>query len=114
MAAVRIAVLIIAALLATAAPAAAGKLRVVASFSILGDMTARVGGERIEVTTLVGPGGDAHVFEPKPADAQTVANAQLMIVNGLGLEGWFERLVEASGSTARIVVASDGVALAPL
>lgn len=88
---------------------AAEKLKVVASFSILGDMTARVGGDLIELTTLVGPGGDAHVFEPRPTDAETVAGAQLMIVNGLGFEGWLERLVEASGSKARIVVATEGV-----
>lgn len=97
------------ALLAMASPAAAEKLRVVASFSILGDMTARIGGDRIALSTLVGPGGDAHIFEPRPADAETVAKAQLMIVNGLGFEGWIERLVEASGSKAKIVVATDGV-----
>lgn len=85
------------------------KLKVVTSFSILGDMTARVGGDKIELTTLVGPGGDAHVFEPRPTDAETVAKAQLMIVNGLGFEGWLDRLVEASGSKAKIVVATEGV-----
>ena len=63
---------------------------------------------------LVGPNGDAHVFEPSPADAETVAKAQVIIVNGLGFEGWLERLVEASGSKARIAVATDGIApLAP-
>lgn len=98
------------ALFAMASPAAAEKLRVVASFSILGDMTDRIGGDQIELTTLVGPGGDAHIFEPRPADAETVSKAQLMIVNGLGFEGWIERLVEASGSKAKIVVATDGVA----
>jgi zinc/manganese transport system substrate-binding protein len=95
--------------LGPAASQAADKLKVVASFSILGDMTARIGGDKIELTTLVGPGGDAHVFEPRPADAETVAKAQLMIVNGLGFEGWLDRLVEASGSNAEIVVATRGV-----
>lgn len=85
------------------------KLRVVASFSILGDMTARIGGDKIELATLVGPGGDAHIFEPRPQDAQTVAKAELMIVNGLGFEGWIGRLVEASGSKAKIVVATEGI-----
>ena len=95
----------------TVAPAsqAGEKLKVVASFSILGDMTARVGGDNIDLTTLVGPGGDAHVFEPRPTDAETVSKAQLMIVNGLGFEGWLDRLVEASGSKAKIVVATGGV-----
>lgn len=91
------------------AASAAEKLKVVASFSILGDMTARVGGDGIELATLVGPGGDAHVFEPKPTDAEVVSKAELMIVNGLGFEGWLDRLVEASGSKARIVVATRGV-----
>jgi zinc/manganese transport system substrate-binding protein len=95
---------------ALALPAtAAEKLKVVASFSILGDMAARVGGDRIALTTLVGPGSDAHIFEPTPADAETVAKSQLMIVNGLGFEGWLDRLVEASGSNAKIIVASEGV-----
>ncbi|MEZ5923850.1 MAG: metal ABC transporter substrate-binding protein [Hyphomicrobiaceae bacterium] len=85
------------------------KLKVVASFSILGDMTARIGGGKIDLTTLVGAGGDAHIFEPRPADAETVAKAQVMIVNGLGFEGWLDRLVEASGSKAKIAVATAGV-----
>ncbi len=98
-------------LAAADAATAQEKLKVVASFSILGDMVARVGGDRIELATLVGPGGDAHVFEPRPVDAQTVANAQVMIVNGLGFEGWIDRLVEASGSTREScrVVVSEGV-----
>ncbi len=99
-----------AALLASFTAAPAGeKLKVVASFSILGDMTARVGGDRIALSVLVGPDGDAHVFEPKPSDAQTVGQARIMLVNGLGFEGWLERLIEASGSKAGIVTVSEGV-----
>lgn len=93
-------------------PASAGtaeKLRVVASFSILGDMAARIGGDHIELVTLVGPDGDAHAFTPRPSDAQVVGKADLMVVNGLGFEGWLGRLVEASGSKARIVVAAENV-----
>ena len=63
-------------------------LPVVASFSILGDITARIGGDRIAVTTLVGPDGDAHVFEPGPRDLRAVAGARVLVVNGLGFEGW--------------------------
>lgn len=88
---------------------AAEKLPVVASFSILGDMVARVGGEHIALTTLIGPDGDAHVFSPRPVDAEVVGKAKVMIVNGLGFEGWLDRLVEASGSKASIVTASAGV-----
>lgn len=86
------------------------KLRVIATFSILGDITANIGGDRIEVITLVGPDGDAHVFQPAPADAQAVAGAQVIVANGLGFEGWMDRLVEASGTKATLITASEGVA----
>jgi zinc/manganese transport system substrate-binding protein len=99
----------IAAGIAAGSASAEEKLKVVASFSIIGDMAARVGGERIDLSVLVGPDGDAHVFEPKPADAQTVGKAKLMLVNGLGFEGWLERLIEASGSMAKVVTVSEGV-----
>jgi zinc/manganese transport system substrate-binding protein len=91
------------------APAADGRLKVVASFSILGDIVKHVGGDRLEVTTLVGPDGDAHVFEPTPADAKAVAGAAVVFVNGLGFEGWMERLIQASGYEGPLVVASEGV-----
>ena len=88
---------------------AATPLKVVTSFSILGDMVANVGGDKIEVITLVGPDGDAHVYEPSPADAKKVSSANLVVVNGLGFEGWLERLVKASGYKGKIVVVSEGV-----
>ncbi len=87
----------------------AAPLRVVASFSILGDMIKNVGGEDVTVTTLVGPDGDAHVYEPTPADAKAVSNAQLLAVNGLHFEGWMDRLVQSAGYRGEIVVASQGV-----
>ncbi|MCK0208218.1 metal ABC transporter substrate-binding protein [Starkeya koreensis] len=85
------------------------KIPVVASFSILGDFVKQVGGDRVAVTTLVGPNGDAHVFQPAPADAKKVASAQFVFVNGLGFEGWIDRLVKASGTKAEIVVATKGI-----
>ena len=88
---------------------AAKPLNVVASFSILGDMVAQVGGEHVKVTTLVGPDGDPHVFEPSPADAKTISQADVVVINGLGLEGWFDRLIKASGFKGKVVVASQGV-----
>ena len=92
-------------------PAAAqDKLPVVASFSILGDFAKQVGGDRVNVTTLVGPNGDAHVFQPAPADAKKLAAAKVVFVNGLGFEGWIDRLVKASGTKAEIVTATSGVA----
>jgi zinc/manganese transport system substrate-binding protein len=70
---------------------AADNVKAVASFSILGDMVKQIGGDRVDVVTLVGPNGDAHVFSPTPADAKTLAGAQLFFVNGLGFEGWARR-----------------------
>ncbi|MCG8692595.1 MAG: metal ABC transporter substrate-binding protein [Minwuiales bacterium] len=88
---------------------AADKLKVVTSFTVLGDMVRNIGGEHVALTTLVGPDGDAHVFEPTPADARALAQADLVIVNGLGFEGWIDRLVKASGYKGPLVVASDGI-----
>jgi zinc/manganese transport system substrate-binding protein len=97
-------------LAATASPARAeDRLKVVASFSILGDFVKNVGGDRVEVTTLVGPNGDVHVYTPAPADAKKIADARLVVINGLGLEGWLPRLVQSSGSKAAIVTATDGI-----
>ncbi|GAC1340940.1 MAG: metal ABC transporter substrate-binding protein [Beijerinckiaceae bacterium] len=88
---------------------AAEKLKAVASFSILADLAQQVGGDRVDVTPIVGPDGDAHVFQPSPLDAKAVADAQIVIVNGLGLEGWMDRLIQASGTKAPVVVATKGV-----
>ncbi len=85
------------------------KLPVVATFSILADFARNVGGERIEVTALVGPNGDTHVYQPKPADAKELGDARLILVNGLGLEGWIERLIKASGTKAPVIVATKGI-----
>lgn len=84
-------------------------LRVVASFSILADMAREVGGPDVEVQALVGPNADAHVFQPTPADARRVAGADLVVVNGLGFEGWIDRLVKSAGYRGPMVVASAGV-----
>jgi zinc/manganese transport system substrate-binding protein len=94
---------------AFAGRAAAEPLKVVASFSILGDFVAEVGGPYVSVTTLVGPNGDPHVFQPSPADVRKLAAADLVVVNGLGFEGWLDRLVEASGYRGAIAIASNGV-----
>jgi zinc/manganese transport system substrate-binding protein len=91
------------------ADAAETRLRAVATFSILGDLVAQVGGDRVAVTTLVQPNADAHGYTPAPSDARTLADAQLVVVNGLGLEGWIDRLIKASGTKAPVVVASAGV-----
>ena len=85
------------------------RLPVVASFSILGDLTQKVGGDLVEVHTLVGAGADAHVYQPTPSDARTLARARLVIVNGLGFEGWIDRLIKSSGYRGQLAVASKGV-----
>src|SRR5258708_718016 len=85
------------------------KLNVVATFSILADLVKNVGGDRVEVKSLVGPNGDAHVYQPTPNDAKTVSDAKLVFVNGLGFEGWMARLVKASGAKAAMITATKGV-----
>jgi zinc/manganese transport system substrate-binding protein len=87
----------------------AGPIPVVASFSILGDMVKEVGGDRVAVTTIVGPNADTHVYEPKPQDAAVLGDAQAFFVNGLGFEGWLDRLVEATAFKGKVVTVSDGV-----
>ncbi|MGE5388931.1 MAG: metal ABC transporter substrate-binding protein [Hyphomicrobiales bacterium] len=96
---------------AAAAPALAQteKLPVVASFSILGDIVSEVGGDRVAVTTLVGPDGDAHVYQPTTADARRIAQAKVIFVNGLGFEGWLERLIHAAKSKGTVVTLGKGV-----
>ncbi|MEM9442729.1 MAG: zinc ABC transporter substrate-binding protein, partial [Pseudomonadota bacterium] len=84
-------------------------LPVVATFSILGDMVSRIGGEHVALTTLVGPEGDAHVYQPTPQAARAVADADLMFVNGLEFEGWLERLAEAAEFDGTMVVATTGI-----
>lgn len=81
----------------------------VASFSILGDIVQEVGGEHVKVTTLVGPDGDPHSFEPSPKDSKAINASDVVFVSGLGLEGWIDRLVKASGYKGHLVTASEGV-----
>ena len=88
---------------------AEARINVVASFSILADFVKNVGGDRVNVTSLVGPNGDVHVYAPSPQDAKTIADARLVVINGLGLEGWLPRLLQSSGSKATVVTASTGV-----
>ena len=85
------------------------RMNVVATFSILGDLVKNVGGDRVEVSTLVGPNGDVHVYLPTPGDARKLSAAKVVFVNGLGLEGWVTRLISASGTKASIVIASEGI-----
>ncbi len=101
----------IVALLAACQPAGApaGRLKVIATYSILGDLVRNVGGDEVELRTLVGPGGDAHEFEPSPADGVALAEAALIFENGLELETWLDDLYSASGSKATRVVVTEGI-----
>lgn len=98
---------ILAGLALTTAAARAEPPQVVATFSIIGDMAAQVGGDRIALEVLVGPDADAHVYEPRPRDAMAVARADVVLTNGLGLEGFVDRLIAASGTDAAIVALTD-------
>jgi len=98
------------ALTARFARAQTAKVPVVATFTILADFVRQVGGERVEVVSLVAPNGDVHAYDPSPADSRKVAGAALIVENGLHLEGWIGRLAKASGVKAPVVVASKGAA----
>lgn len=90
-------------------PAQASPLKVVATFSILGDITHEIAGDAIDLTTLVGPDADAHTYEPMPADIKALHRADLVIANGLGFEPWLQRLVESSDYHGAVVIASRDV-----
>lgn len=100
----------VSAMLALPAAIANERVNVVTSFSILADMVKNVGGEHVDVTSLVGPDGDAHVFSPSPGDARALAGADLVVFNGLLFEGWMERLIDASDYSGSLVTASNGIA----
>ncbi|MBX8488816.1 metal ABC transporter substrate-binding protein [Pseudomonas cichorii] len=97
------------ALSAFASLAQAKPLEAVASFTVIADMVSNVGGDRVHVTSLIGPNGDPHVYEPTPRDAQALKSADLTFVSGLHLEGWMDRLIKASGYKAQPVVLSEGI-----
>lgn len=84
-------------------------IKAIATFSILGDMVATVGGDRVAVTTLVGPDSDTHIYNPTPADAKNILEADILFVNGFEFEGWLDRLIDASGYKGKIVVATTGI-----
>lgn len=103
------ATLLCASLMSTTAFSAEVPLKVVASFSILGDLVKEVGGESVDVTTIVGPNADAHVFEPTPQTGKLLVQADMLFINGLDFETWLPRLVEASNYRGVVVTASRGI-----
>ena len=105
----RLLTFLVALLLPAAGALADTRLKAVATFSILGDLVAEVGGDRIDLAVLVGPDTDAHAYQPKPADARALAAAKALVRNGLGFEGWIDRLAETASFKGRHIVASAGV-----
>jgi len=82
---------------------------VVASFSILGDMLREIAGNRVRARTIAGANADAHTFQPRPSDAEALRGARLVVRNGLGFDGWFERMLRAGNYTGPQVVATTGI-----
>jgi zinc/manganese transport system substrate-binding protein len=91
-------------------PAVADPLPVVATTSVLQDLVRNVGGDKVDVKTLVGPDGDAHTYEPTPSDAKAISTARLVVINGLGLEGWLTRLMGSAKFSGTRVTATEGIA----
>ena len=90
-------------------PTAEGPLQVVASFSILGDLVKNVGGDAVEVTTLIGPGVDAHTYDPAPADLVVLSKADVIFENGLGFEPWLDRFFASAQPSGARVVVTEGI-----
>ncbi len=88
-----------------------GPLQVVATFSVLSDIVQNVAGDEVELTTVVGPGEDAHTFQANPSDSRALVGADLVFLNGLGFEPWLDGLYESAGSEARRVTVTEGVDL---
>lgn len=106
---VAVVALLAAGLVQNAPALAQEKLKAVATFSILADFVKNVGGDKVEVISLVGPNADAHVYSPSPADAKKLADARIVFTNGLGFEGWIARLVNSSATRATVAVATRGI-----
>lgn len=86
-----------------------GAPRVVASFSILGDMVGQIAGERVQLRTIAGPNADAHTFQPRPSDAQALRDAALVVRNGLGFDGWMDRMIRAANYRGAVATATEGI-----
>ena len=85
------------------------KIKVVASFSILADIVKNVGGEKVTIQSIVGPNGDAHVFEPRPDDIKLINDADIVFTNGMGFEGWIDRLIKASGFKGPVIISTENI-----
>ncbi|MFC0336854.1 zinc/manganese transport system substrate-binding protein [Kushneria avicenniae] len=93
----------------SAAVAQAADVKAVATFTVLADVVSEVGGDRVEVSSLIGPNGDPHAYEPTPNDVRRVRDADVVFMSGLGLEGWMDRLIATSGFKGQPVVVSEHI-----
>jgi len=100
---------VLAAGLPVRATAQATRLPIVASFSILGDMLAQIGGNRLDIRIIAGPDANPHGFQPRPSDIQAMVGARLLARNGLGFDSWFDRLARAAGFAGPVATATDGI-----
>jgi zinc/manganese transport system substrate-binding protein len=87
----------------------ADKIKAIATISIIGDVLKNVARDSVNLIVLVGANGDAHEYEPIPADSVNIAKADIIFENGLHLEHWLDKLYTASGSKAKRIVVSQGV-----
>jgi ABC-type Zn uptake system ZnuABC Zn-binding protein ZnuA len=93
-------------------PAGPQKLTVVTTLTVLADLIQQVGGEKIEVKSLVPPGGEVHTYQPKPDDIRTLAQAKIVFYNGAHLEDWIDETIRSAGKpNLPIVVLSEGLPL---
>ena len=100
---------LLALLLTTGSLSAADPIKATASFSILADIVERVGGDRVVVSSIVGPDSDAHTYSPTVGDARSVAKADIVFINGLGFEGWIGDLIAASGNDAPVITVTRDI-----
>lgn len=91
------------------APIAVAKPKVVATINILADITSQVAGDKLEVESLLPTGTDPHTYEPSPGDARQIAQAAVIVRNGLHLEGWLDKLISSAGANARLITAASKV-----
>lgn len=91
------------------APSGGDRLQVIATTTLVGDVVGQVGGELVELTILLPPGADPHSYQPKPQDLAAASRAEIIFINGLGLEEFMTGLLEGAGITSAPVSVSDGI-----
>ena len=83
--------------------------KIIATASMIADMAQNIVGDKFEVTTIVPIGKDPHTYEPTPSDATMVAHAKVVLKNSLTFEGWLEKLIDNSGTKAKVITVTEGI-----